>query len=187
MATLFVDKLDPQSGTSLEIGSSGDTVSIGSGVTQTIAVNTPYFFAYRNASLSISHATWTTIIFDTAELDTASGFNTTTGKYIVPSAGKYYFEYAIKAESAAGDSDAVRLFSYGERNISATTTWGNSAINFRANYGRGGAIGGSVILNCSANDEIFAKMYFQTVLGGNVDVDYGSNRPTYILGYKLIE
>ena len=31
MGTLFVDKLDPQSGTSLEIGSSGDTVSVPSG------------------------------------------------------------------------------------------------------------------------------------------------------------
>ena len=28
MATLFVDKVDPQSGTSLEIGSSGDTVTM---------------------------------------------------------------------------------------------------------------------------------------------------------------
>ena len=33
MGTLFVDKLDPQSGTSLELGSSGDTVSLGTGVT----------------------------------------------------------------------------------------------------------------------------------------------------------
>ena len=31
MATLFVDKIDPQSGTSLEIGSSGDTVTVPSG------------------------------------------------------------------------------------------------------------------------------------------------------------
>ena len=35
MATLFVDKIDPQSGTSLEIGSSGDTVTIPSGCTLT--------------------------------------------------------------------------------------------------------------------------------------------------------
>ena len=33
MGTLFVDKLDPQSGTSLELGSNGDTVNIPSGVT----------------------------------------------------------------------------------------------------------------------------------------------------------
>ena len=33
MATLFVDKIDPQSGTTLTIGTSGDTVNLGAGVT----------------------------------------------------------------------------------------------------------------------------------------------------------
>ena len=37
MATLFVDKVDPQSGTSLEIGSNGDTISVPSGATLDIA------------------------------------------------------------------------------------------------------------------------------------------------------
>ena len=41
MGTLFVDKLDPQSGTSLEIGSSGDTISVPSGcyITNVLVVN----------------------------------------------------------------------------------------------------------------------------------------------------
>ena len=37
MATLFVDKLDPQSGTALEIGTSGDTVTIPAGATFNVA------------------------------------------------------------------------------------------------------------------------------------------------------
>ena len=37
MGTLFVDKLDPQSGTSLELGSSGDTIAVPSGATLQIA------------------------------------------------------------------------------------------------------------------------------------------------------
>ena len=37
MATLFVDKLDPQSGTSLEIGTSGDTITVPSGATFNVA------------------------------------------------------------------------------------------------------------------------------------------------------
>ena len=37
MATLFVDKVDPQSGTALEVGSSGDTVTIPSGCTLNVA------------------------------------------------------------------------------------------------------------------------------------------------------
>ena len=35
MGTVYVDKLDPQSGTALEIGSSGDTITIPSGATIT--------------------------------------------------------------------------------------------------------------------------------------------------------
>ena len=37
MGTLFVDKLDPQSGTALEIGSSGDTMTVPSGATLDVA------------------------------------------------------------------------------------------------------------------------------------------------------
>ena len=39
MGTLFVDKLDPQSGTALELGSSGDTVSVNTGATTNLAGN----------------------------------------------------------------------------------------------------------------------------------------------------
>ena len=39
MGTLFVDKLDPQSGTSLELGSSGDTVSVNASATTNLPGN----------------------------------------------------------------------------------------------------------------------------------------------------
>jgi hypothetical protein len=39
MGTLFVDKLDPQSGTSLELGSSGDTISVNASATTNLAGN----------------------------------------------------------------------------------------------------------------------------------------------------
>ena len=58
MGTLFVDKLDPQSGTSLELGSSGDTITIPSGCTITNngtqtgfgQANKPAFHAYKSGS-----------------------------------------------------------------------------------------------------------------------------------------
>ncbi len=39
-STILVDKIDPQSGTTLEIGSSGDTISIPSGATLSVAGST---------------------------------------------------------------------------------------------------------------------------------------------------
>jgi len=193
MATLFVDKVDPQSGTSLEIGSSGDTITIPSGATITNngtqtgfgGVMTPYFFAYRNATYTISSGTWTKIVYDTEDFDTGSGFNTSTGEYTVPEAGKYYFEFCTRSDAAAVSS-SIRIYVYGERTGSATTYFGNSSLDFRNNYGLGGGIGGSVIMNCSANDVIKTNLYHQTT-SGDVTVVVGNYRPTYFLGYKIIE
>ena len=82
MATLFVDKVDPQSGTNLEIGSSGDTIALGSGVTQTIAVNTPAFSAY-GAGANLSNATDTKLTFGNTYYNVGSGYDTSTSRFTV--------------------------------------------------------------------------------------------------------
>ena len=147
---------------------------------------TPYFYAYRANSLSVSHATYTTIVYDTEEHDTGSGFNTSTGQYTVPEAGKYYFEYQIRS-SANGNSNSVRIFTRGERTGSATTTWNFGALDFRNNYGEGGSVGGRTILTCAANDVIYTTIYHQTVNSQNVIISDGSTRPTYFLGFKIAD
>jgi hypothetical protein len=147
---------------------------------------TPYFYAYRNASLSISHATFTTIVYDVEDHDTGSGFNTSTGQYTVPEAGKYYFHYAIRS-TANADTNSVRIFTKGERTGSASTTWGNGALDFRANYGRAGTVVGSTIMTCAANDVVYTQIYHQTVNSGNVDIEYGTTRSTYFMGFKIAD
>ena len=148
--------------------------------------NTPYFFAYRNASYTISSGTWTKIVYDTEDLDSGSGFNTSTGEYTVPEAGKYYFEFGTRSNAADGSDHSIRIFVYGERTGSATTYFGNGSLDFRNNYGEGGSVGGSVILTCSANDVIKTYLYHQTV-AGDVTVVNDTYRATYFLGYKIIE
>ena len=116
MATLFVDKVDPQSGTSLEIGSSGDTVALGSGVTQTIAVNTPAFEAKTSASQTVSSDTFAKIQCNTEEFDTAGAYdNSTNYRFTVPSgeAGKYYVYALITANGQTNaNTDSANLAIY---------------------------------------------------------------------------
>ena len=84
MATLFVDKVDPQSGTSLEIGSSGDTITIPSGATITNngtqtgfgGTNTPAFQASLTNSLSISDGTTVDVVFNSELYDVGSCYDT---------------------------------------------------------------------------------------------------------------
>ena len=75
MGTLFVDKLDPQSGTSLELGSSGDTVSVNTGATTNLA---------GNVTLGASGKTITVPSGATiANSGTATGFGETNEPYFL--------------------------------------------------------------------------------------------------------
>ena len=72
MSKLFVDQVDPKTATTLTLGTSGDTISIPSGVTIANAgtatgfgeSNTPYFLARLSANQNVSDATATELVFD---------------------------------------------------------------------------------------------------------------------------
>ena len=106
MGTLFVDKLDPQSGTSLEIGSSGDTITIPSGCTITNngtqtgfgGTMTPAFFAYDTSTQSVSDNTYTKADLATEVLDTDGNF--ASDRFTPTTAGKYF----IFGKTVAGAS-----------------------------------------------------------------------------------
>jgi len=99
MGTLFVDKLDPQSGTSLEIGSSGDTITIPSGCTITNngtqtgfgGTNTPAFYVTITSNQTVSDNVKTKVSWTNEVYDTDNAF--ASDKFTVPSgqAGKYNF------------------------------------------------------------------------------------------------
>jgi hypothetical protein len=80
MSTLEVNTINPQSGTTVTIGGSGDTVTLGSGATQSGfgGVNTPSFLVYRNSTQSISSATYTKVQFNAEDIDTDNAFDSSS-------------------------------------------------------------------------------------------------------------
>ena len=98
MGTLFVDKLDPQSGTSLEIGSSGDTITVPTGASLTVpngaatGQNYPAFEAYGSANMTgVADAVYVKLIMNTEKFDTDSMYDSSTNYRFTPTiAGKYY-------------------------------------------------------------------------------------------------
>ena len=122
MGTLFVDKLDPQSGTSLELGSSGDTITIPSGATitnngtssgfgTTPVVGTSGFLAHgdgsTNQTISGAHS-WTTITtFGTERYDIGGDFASNT--FTAPAAGKYYLSFQLTFANISGTFLKLRL------------------------------------------------------------------------------
>ena len=115
MATLFVDKVDPQSGTALEIGSSGDTITIPSGATLTnngsgVSSNTPYFTARLGSDQDIGYTgTFTKIEIDTEYFDSASAFDTSNYRFTPQTAGKYFVFGQCAFESTSGSNSGNNL------------------------------------------------------------------------------
>ncbi len=114
MGTLFVDKLDPQSGTSLEIGSSGDTITVPTGASLTVpngglsGQNYPAFEAYVSTTTTISDNTFTKIQFNTEVYDTDSCYDNSTNYRFTPTvAGKYFVHSSLIVES-----DTARRIEY---------------------------------------------------------------------------
>ena len=92
-----------ESGNTITIGASGDTTNIigtlqndGSAVG---GANTPAFSAYSSGNIAITNATETTVVFDSEYYDSASAYDTSTGKFTPQTAGKYFISYAFTLDS----------------------------------------------------------------------------------------
>ena len=58
---------------------------------EVICQHNPSFAAKRTASTTISHGSWTDVIFNTEHYDTTSNYNTSNGRFTSPVAGRYLF------------------------------------------------------------------------------------------------
>jgi len=192
MSKLFVDQVDPKTATTLTLGTSGDTISIPSGVTIANAgtatgfgdSNTPYFLARLSANQNVSDATQTVLVFDEEGLDSGSGYDTSNGKYTIPSGegGKYYF--AVYGEGDGGGAGGlIQVACYifdGSDEIARGT------VNLDSARGDIMTATASTLVTCSAGDEITCKGFVDNVSGSNTRFagESGINR-TYFLGFKV--
>ena len=118
-STIYVDKLDPQSGTALEIGTSGDTITVPSGATFNVAGtlqsggaaigNTPAFMANLGSGQSIANDTTTKVNMDTEIYDTDSKYDTSNYRFTPGVAGKYLVFAQIMYTAYAADGTAAGL------------------------------------------------------------------------------
>jgi len=190
MGTLFVDKLDPQSGTSLEIGSSGDTMTVPSGATFNVAgtlqsggaavANTPTFAVKLSAAQSIPSATNTLLQFNTEDWDTDSAYDTSNYRFVVPSgaAGKYFFHARVYIEwgNAAGEIGRLQIAKNG-------TAMAIDAMTASGDPTSGSSIRISTVLDLAVSDYVDVRLYHNQ--GGSQDADNDSDF-TYFTGFKLI-
>jgi len=188
MGTIKTTNIEPiaDNGT-VTLGSSGDTFTLGSGVTQTIAINTPAFESYLDNGVSLSNDVTTLITFDVEKFDTASAYNTSTGKFQPQVAGKYFIYGSIGGLSNTNNGNLLKT---------ATMIYLNGSIYRVADFFGESNQGvlhkrmsmpiASVLTLNGSSDYVQIYANVQTYTGGDVNVDAGDDK-TFFGAYKIIE
>ena len=195
MATLFVDKLDPQSGTALEIGTSGDTITIPAGATITNngtqtgfgGTNECIWFASQNGDQTISHNSNTKVAFSNEVIDTDSAYDPTTNyRFTVPSGkgGTYRVDFGFWCYDSGGNLQQAVGYLYKN---------GSDLFNIRGQHNAGAEYAGYVnmssVITLSAGDYLEVYCYGQES-GSSTFVISGSGNAAkfrnFFSGYKLI-
>ena len=156
----------------------GSAVSLGGSATVG-GSNTPSFSAYRSSNVSVSNSTNTVLIFDAEDYDTNSAYNTSDGKFTVPSGegGKYFLYGVFRTESP---NSMTRCNIHFLKNGSTTIS------QFNNNQRSGGEASSSCsfVGTLSAGDYVQVRIFQNS--GATETVQGGSFGTTQFMGFKLI-
>jgi|8_EtaG_2_1085327.scaffolds.fasta_scaffold111597_2 hypothetical protein len=188
MGTLFVDKLDPQSGTSLEIGSSGDTITIPSGATITNngtqtgfgQNNTPYFLAKMSGDQTASDGAFAKIVFNNEVLDSAGAYDPSTNYRWTPqTAGKYFIYTSQTLYKSGTDLNDTRAYIYknGSIEIQGSISQVSDQISYVINY-----VGGIVQMNGSSD---YVESYGYVSTNSGASAQFSSGNGSFWGGYFI--
>jgi hypothetical protein len=191
MSKLETNQVDPATGTTLTLGTSGDTITIPSGVTIANSgtatgfggTMSPAFYANNGTTdQSINDTTQTKVDFGTEILDTDSAF--ATSRFTVPSgkAGKYYLFASVDCLETDSDMESHNIYFFKNGSAFVTHTFNNtstSKVRRMSTYF-------GTIFDLSASDYI--EIYFQFVgTAANAASIKGTSNATFFGGYKIIE
>ena len=165
MSKLETNQVDPATGTTLTLGTSGDTIAIPSGVTIANSGtatgfggdNTPAFQATFTSNISLTSDTETTVAANSETYDTDSAYNTSNYTFTIPSGegGKYFF-YALAYFENSGVSGTAYCFT---RILKASTTVLQGQIDFRNNNGGyDNVVNLQGVVDCAAGDAFTWKV-----------------------------
>jgi len=177
----------------LQIGDSGDTITIPSGATITNSGTatgfggnmTPAFHAYLGTSLSgLSDGSTTTIAAASEVYDTDNAYDTSTYRFTPQTAGKY-FVYVQAVGDSQGTANLVDTDLYLYKN---TTLSGRGNLNCSNNNLRLATLYTSAVLDLNgSSDYVYASMYLNTGDSGSYRITGNATwQGTYFGAYRII-
>ena len=185
MSKLEANQVDPATGTTLTLGTSGDTITIPSGVTIANSgtatgfggSNSKTFYAYLSSNQSATNAANTELVFNTEVHDADGVYNNSNGRY-TPGVGTYLVSagLSIDDQSGSGDDFYMKFLVNGDTSLAySQQRSGGGHSNFSNQSGS------AVIVLSSASDYISVFGYHDAGSGRN----FQSNL-CFFTGFKLI-
>ena len=166
---------------------SGSTLTVDSGATITnsgtatgFTDNTPAFHAFLNSAQNVSDATQTTIVFNSEVFDSDSAYDTSNGKFTVPSGegGKYYVYASCMRNNFFNSRYIVYISVGGKTKIKAEERNSDTGGTTFDTVGVGG------ILDLSAGDEVTVSLYQNS--GDSAGANGNSSESlSFFMGFKL--
>ena len=179
-----------ESGNTITIGASGDTISIPSGATIANSGtatgfggdNTPMFLVSGGSgNQTISHASGTTITYNQEIIDTDNAF--ASNIFTVPSgeAGKYYIYGSVTVQTTGGVSTNRFGVGYIYKNGSS---YRQQYLSHEDHNGFSTIHNVCAIMDLSVGDYI--ELYYYGTMSSGVPRVRADDKGTYLGGYKLI-
>ncbi len=169
-----VNEIIKQSGSSITIGESGDTVTVNGTAAGSVA-NAPFFRAFLNANQSIANGTRTLVTFNSESFDASSAYNTSNGRFTPQTSGYYYISAALKTDTG---TNFTSLTVYLRKN--GTEVLEVSAFNDAYNSTFGATI---IQLNGSTD---YVDVAANQNSGGAIDLNGGSDgKKNFFTAFKL--
>jgi hypothetical protein len=181
VSQIKVNEIIKQSGSSISLGESGDTINL-AGSAYAVAANTPYFVASKTSSQTLTHTTTTKITFDSVPIESSSGvFDLSNDKFTVVTAGKYNFQINMTffdSNNALKRMDGL-LYKNGSQ---------HKKFIFYDNGGNIREVPSHYTFFESVSVDDYFELYsrLETTDSGTADVVGGGDGQTFFSGYKLI-
>ena len=103
VSQIKVNEIIKQSGSSISIGESGDTINLAGATYAAAGTNTPFVLAMNSATQSLSTGTVTKITFDTEVVDTDGEF--ASSKWTCGTAGRYFFNCTMELQTMDNEKE----------------------------------------------------------------------------------
>ena len=185
VSQIKVNEIIKQSGSSVSIGESGDTINL-AGTAYSAVDNTPAFLLLTSGNTSISDNTWTKLTYATENLDTDSAC--ADSRFTVPSGegGYYQISFSMNMGGATdGNGNYVQYKLYKN---------GSEQTGFGVSFNSSGSptiieemdLCFSGIINLAAADYLEVYVYADSNSGNAINTGGGSDDYSLFQAFKLI-